>query len=777
MATAMAFAASTEVRVKNFDESDGFAESPVTCILQDSIGFIWLSTWDGLYRYDGYRLRSFKARPGDNCPLDLNRIDYIRELPGGDILCRVRGEYFTFMRREGRFAAHKGPRAAHDIAYRPDAETRATVEAMPRYAGIPVRILFKDRQQGVWVHSTRGLDRISFVAKPISNRKAGTAAREEVRALLEDSKGRLWVADKNGYVRLEGRDGTLIGYVGPTGRLSEHPTPFGHSAYCLCEDSRGWVWMGAKGSGLFRLAPAEGGFAVTRYKAGNPTAGELNHNDIYSIVEDRHGRMWIGTYGGGLNVATVGAAGRVTFANSDNGMQQLHRGDVEVHRLAIAPGDVLLAGTNTGLYTARIERNTAAMRFHANRRDPADATSLSSNRVTDILVARSGTVFAATYGGGLCRVTGSDLLSDTLTFRPYTTESGLASDVVMSMAEDKQGRLWLVSGASLSCFDPSTEVTTNFKRSMFSGGFVFSEARPLCTGSGRLVIGTSQGVLEFNPAEVKKSGYVPPIVTSCADRVELGPDDRALSIEVAALDYNKNEQIEYAYRLDGVDSGWNYTTDNHIRYANIPPGDYLLHIKSTNGDGIWTDNERTIAVHRTPAFNERPMAWMLYGGLLLLAIYAVARLTLYIRRLQRELSDIKMTMGERMEYAWLKHGEKQPEGQGAPRADGEKERNDAWATKVWRHMEANIGNTELSVDSFAQAMGMSRSVFYLNMKRVFGSTPNNFIQEARIAHAKELLRTHSGNVSEVAYKCGFSDPKYFSRCFKKATGMSPSEYN
>ena len=89
----------------------------------------------------------------------------------------------------------------------------------------------------------------------------------------------------------------------------------------------------------------------------------------------------------------------------------------------------------------------------------------------------------------------------------------------------------------------------------------------------------------------------------------------------------------------------------------------------------------------------------------------------------------------------------------------------------------DISNSELSVDSFAQAMGMSRSVFYLNMKRVFGSTPNNFIQEARMARAKELLRTRSGNVSEVAYRCGFSDPKYFSRCFKKATGVSPSEYS
>ena len=106
----------------------------------------------------------------------------------------------------------------------------------------------------------------------------------------------------------------------------------------------------------------------------------------------------------------------------------------------------------------------------------------------------------------------------------------------------------------------------------------------------------------------------------------------------------------------------------------------------------------------------------------------------------------------------------------------ERERDDAWSAKVWAYMERNMANAELTVDSFAQDMGMSRSVFYLNMKRVFGVTPNNFMQEARIAYAKELLRAHSGNISEVAYKCGFSDPKYFSRCFKKATGMTPSEY-
>ncbi len=765
------------VRVVSFDESDGFSESPVTCVVQDSVGLIWLASWDGLYRYDGYRMRCYKARPGDNCPLNVNRIDYICELPGGDLLCRVRGEYFAFRRATGKFEHYEGPTRNLGRAYRPDARVRATVEAMPRYRGLPVRILLKDRQGGIWVQTMKGLDRISPSARPIAGRKAGTDPEEEVRALLEDRQGRLWVADKNGYVRLEGPGGQLVGYVSPSGRLEGRPVRFGHNAYCLCQDSRGWVWMGAKGSGLFRFVPAPGGFRVSRYMAGADAAQGLSHDDVYSIVEDSYGRMWIGTYGGGLNVATVAPSGSVAFASAAGGLPPLHAGSVEVHRLAITPGGVLLAGTNTGLYTARIERNVGAMRFHANRRDPACASSLSSNRVTDILVARSGAVFAATYGGGLCRVLSPSLLSDTLSFRPYTTESGLASDVVMSLGEDARGRLWLVSGASLSCFDPATEVSTNFKRSMFSGGFVFSEARPVCTAGGRMVIGTSQGVLEFNPDEVRKSGYVPPIVTSCPDRLELKPEERGFAIEMAALDYNKNEQIEYAYMLEGLDTEWNFTTDNHIRYANLPAGTYRLRIKSTNGDGIWTHNERTITIHRTPRFNERPLAWMLYGGLMLLAVWAAARLARYVRGLQRELSHIKMTMGERVEYAWLKHGEKDPGATAQQPDSGQGARDEAWAAKVRAYMEANIGNSGLSVDSFAQAMGMSRSVFYLNMKRVLGSTPNNFIQEARIARAKELLRARAGNVSEVAYRCGFSDPKYFSRCFKKATGVSPSEYS
>lgn len=62
------------------------------------------------------------------------------------------------------------------------------------------------------------------------------------------------------------------------------------------------------------------------------------------------------------------------------------------------------------------------------------------------------------------------------------------------------------------------------------------------------------------------------------------------------------------------------------------------------------------------------------------------------------------------------------------------------------------------------------------MKKEFGCTPNNYITEKRIDHAYKLLKENPElNISEIAYRCGFSDPKYFSRCFKKNIGRTPSE--
>ncbi len=91
-------------------------------------------------------------------------------------------------------------------------------------------------------------------------------------------------------------------------------------------------------------------------------------------------------------------------------------------------------------------------------------------------------------------------------------------------------------------------------------------------------------------------------------------------------------------------------------------------------------------------------------------------------------------------------------------------------------IEKNISNPDFSVDEFAQALNMGRTVFYKKTKGVTGHSPNEYLRIIRLKKAAELLSTTSLNVSEVSYEVGINDPFYFSKCFKIQFGKSPSQY-
>ncbi|MBR0523364.1 MAG: helix-turn-helix transcriptional regulator, partial [Prevotella sp.] len=96
--------------------------------------------------------------------------------------------------------------------------------------------------------------------------------------------------------------------------------------------------------------------------------------------------------------------------------------------------------------------------------------------------------------------------------------------------------------------------------------------------------------------------------------------------------------------------------------------------------------------------------------------------------------------------------------------------------KLMSYIEENIAVSDIVIEDMAAAVGLSRTGLYRKVKNLIGTSPMEFIREARIRKAAHLLGDPSVNVSEVAYDCGFSDPKYFSKCFKAATGQTPTEY-
>ena len=96
--------------------------------------------------------------------------------------------------------------------------------------------------------------------------------------------------------------------------------------------------------------------------------------------------------------------------------------------------------------------------------------------------------------------------------------------------------------------------------------------------------------------------------------------------------------------------------------------------------------------------------------------------------------------------------------------------------RVMAFIEENIGNSDMNIGDLASAAATSRSGLQRKMKQLMGITPLDFLREARIKHACLLLRNSGKTVAEVAYACGFTDPKYFSRCFKQSMGQSPTDY-
>ncbi len=91
-------------------------------------------------------------------------------------------------------------------------------------------------------------------------------------------------------------------------------------------------------------------------------------------------------------------------------------------------------------------------------------------------------------------------------------------------------------------------------------------------------------------------------------------------------------------------------------------------------------------------------------------------------------------------------------------------------------VEKHIENTNFGVVQFAQELAVSRPLLFTKLKGITNQTPNNFIKSIRLKRAAQLLKQRKINVAEVAYKVGFKDPRYFSKCFQKEFQKTPTQF-
>mgnify|MGYP002532510894 FL=1 len=590
-------------------------------------------------------------------PADRKVTSFQVNLTGTDTFRHVHEDEFGgiwFMTRSGSFYSYNSVTDGLEPAYR-----YTTGQKEPyRTEG---RAFLRDSHKNLWVSRKYGFDKIYFTNRNYDY--IHTSAEQEVRGVFIDSKKRLWVASKENRLEVYDKQGNYVGNMDSTGKLLQNRNiSFGRNVYTFFEDSEHRLWLGTRNHGIVVATEYDGKFTLHTFRHDKQDPYALSNDAIYSICRDTRNRIWIGTLGGGINLFS-GTLDNPRFIHLENLMKG-YPGDMchKVRSLYCTRTGVVLAGTTEGLlsFSDDFQKPEDIEFFHNDCED-----GLSNNDVMDVLESRDGKIYIAAYSGGICMADVDSLLNTRIRFHYLNMKNGLPSDLPQSMLEDGEGNIWICFENYISKYKADRKGFDTYDSANLHTDLQITEAHPAIDQQGAMYIGTNQGVLRLRLYDLKKSSFVPRIVYAgvdiqnsdgtvsnsvlAADSLVLGKKERNVTIAFSALDYTNSEALQYAYRLKGISDQWGYIGENHsIGFANLPSGDFVLEVKSTNGDGVWCDNITPLYIHIQPRFTETAWAWVLYVLIAIILILTVSGIIVYITNLKRkvtleqQLTDLKL---------------------------------------------------------------------------------------------------------------------------------------
>lgn len=548
---------------------------------------------------------------------------------------------------------------------------------------------------------------------------------ESVTAIYHDKESRHWIGTLKGGINI------IDPQISQFQTVSHDPVNpnslVNNFAACFFEDENDQLYIGTDGGGISIWNRKTNRFQNFRHDPSHPRS--LSNDKVTSILQDHRKQIWIATFGGGINRfdKATGSFEHYRCLNDVTGIENNN-----VRKLYLDKEHNLWAATfaNGKLYRF----NEQANRFEAFDQVLYDLVSFveddkgalwagdayqliridKKNRqhrfftigkpVRAISKDKSGNFWIGTEGAGI-------LLFDPVAEKikaHYADADGLCNNSVLSILPDSLGHLWLSTFDGLSRFNPTQKTFTNFYQSdgLPSNQFMFRAALGL--RSGEMVFGSINGFVLFYPERISPRNFMPPVVVTGLrvnnkqlseegdyingitnnhiSGLRIPYDEAVLSVDFAALEYSSPGKIVYGYFLEGWDKGWNYT--NKVRtanYTNLREGDYVLHLKSTNAEGVWNTRETLLHIQVLPPWYRSWWAYLLYGcfagGLLYLYLrykgeqtrlkyqVQISRLNEENERSEREKSQALL----RMEKAERQRSEAELELAKAEKAKGEAE--------------------------------------------------------------------------------------------------------
>lgn len=524
-----------------------------------------------------------------------------------------------------------------------------------------------DIQGNLWLSTySQGVDKVVFRQSQFIFTKPFDipiySVKNEIRSVFQDSQKWTWAGSRKGFVYLYDNYGKFRGLLGLDGKINGNK-PLNAPVYNIMEDHTGTIWLASKGLGLFKVnRKTDDTFIITNYQYNPHDIYSLSSNAVYTVYEDRFNQIWAGTFGGGINLLD-NSTGETRFISNRNKLKNYPIN--ECYKVRYITGDkhgYIFVGTTEGLIVFKNKKKPEEIYFKRFTHNPLDKHSLSGNDVQYILPSQMGNLYLALFGGGLNILKGGYRpAKEDPHFEVFKKNDGTFSNVIYTLKEDDNGCVWMSTQTKIVKYNPDDSKFDIYKPTA-SNNYFFIEAAASKTKQGEILYGTSDGFVSFSPLKIRKSVFVPkicltqlqifnkpvqvtdegaPLKKSIDDteKLVLSHKQNIFSIEFAALDYINQQGIQYAYKLEGFENDWNYVGNQRIAtYTNLPKGKYTFHVKSTNSDGEWVDNEKTIEIIKQPSFWESIWGLLFYIILFILLLGLTSYILFTIYRLRNEVA-------------------------------------------------------------------------------------------------------------------------------------------
>ena len=579
----LSYAQSKNLIFNNINIEQGISQSTIEDIFQDSEGYIWLGTNDGLNRYNGYEFKIYNYEEYQNS-ISHNGITDITEDKYGNIWVNTVSGVNKINKKTEKISNYteingkiKEDSTTEIIVTKDNNILVGTYEGLNIYNakedrfdiileqkdGILSSCIYsidEDINGNIWIGTELGLNKLSKDFKVL---ETYTSESEIYNIFCDDENGFVWAgSDSSGLLKIDTKTKEVTQYINDIEDENSIPA---NQVGVIIRDSKGNLWVGTT-NGLARYNEKNDSFDVYKNKVYDKNS--LVYNDVRSIIEDREGVLWVGTYSG-ISIFDTESSIKYYNAGLDDGYLLSEN---MVHGIYEDDEGYLWVGSRTkGVNIIDRENNTSkSISMEHNN-------VIQSNSINDITVYKDF-IFVATDAGVL------KINKKENTIQNYNLEDGLIGENVKDIFVCDKNYLWIGSTNGLNLLDIENDKIIDMTDYVDEGSYV----RYVYQGQdGSYYIGFLRdgglGIIEPNSKETKYYKNIPNDKTSISsNRVRYINEDSKGNIWIGtSYGLNKYDPKTKVFKR--------YTTSDGIANNTI------YGVLVDDNDNIWVSTNKGIS--------------------------------------------------------------------------------------------------------------------------------------------------------------------------------------